>query len=89
MAEGQDASEIDVRSGVPVVRLRCAGTWQRYKVEACFSRDDAWVLSGSEDGRVVVWDLVEATILGQPRAHKGPVRRCAHQIESNLCCTEV
>lgn len=31
----------------------------KYKVESCLSSSNAHVLSGSEDGKVVVWDLVE------------------------------
>ncbi len=32
---------------------------QHYKTISCFSNDDALVLSGSEDGKVVVWDILE------------------------------
>ncbi len=30
-----------------------------YKLDSCLSHDDAYVVSGSEDGRVCFWDLVE------------------------------
>ena len=30
-----------------------------YKVDSCLTHDDAHVVSGSEDGRVCFWDLVE------------------------------
>lgn len=30
-----------------------------YKLDSCLSHDDAHVISGSEDGRVCFWDLVE------------------------------
>jgi WD40 repeat protein len=30
-----------------------------YKLDSCLSHDDACVVSGSEDGRVCFWDLVE------------------------------
>ena len=30
-----------------------------YKLDSCLSHDDAHVVSGSEDGRVCFWDLVE------------------------------
>jgi mitogen-activated protein kinase organizer 1 len=34
-----------------------------FKVQACFSNTDAHVVSGSEDGRVVFWDLVEGAVV--------------------------
>ena len=30
-----------------------------YKLDSCLSHDDGHVISGSEDGRVFFWDLVE------------------------------
>lgn len=30
-----------------------------YKLDSCLTHDDAHVVSGSEDGRVCFWDLVE------------------------------
>ena len=38
-------------------------------LESCFSHDDAYLCSGSEDGRVVVWRLVEATVVCELKAH--------------------
>ena len=35
----------------------------QYKVEACFTNDDAYVLSGSENNEVVIWDLVEGNVV--------------------------
>jgi WD40 repeat protein len=32
-----------------------------YKVDSCLTQDDAHVVSGSEDGRVCFWDLVEVS----------------------------
>ncbi|GJP75387.1 hypothetical protein CLOP_g5840, partial [Closterium sp. NIES-67] len=46
---------------------------QHYKLEAGLTGDDAYVVSGSEDGRVVAWDLVEGAVAGQHSAHKGAV----------------
>jgi len=34
-------------------------THQAYPIESCFDNTDAFVLSGSEDGSLYVWDLVE------------------------------
>ena len=30
-----------------------------YKVDSCLTHDDAHIVSGSEDGQVCFWDLVE------------------------------
>jgi len=32
---------------------------QAYPIESCFDHTDAFVLSGSEDGSLYIWDLVE------------------------------
>ena len=34
-----------------------------YKLESSFAPGDAQVVSGSEDGRLVIWDLIEAKLL--------------------------
>lgn len=44
-----------------------------FKTGCCISHDDAFVLSGSEDGLLHVWDLVEARPLRRIRAHSGPL----------------
>jgi len=31
----------------------------QYKLDCCLSNDDAFVISGSEDRRICMWDLVE------------------------------
>ena len=41
---------------------------ETYALESCFSHDDAYLCSGSEDGRVVVWRLVEATVIADFKA---------------------
>ena len=33
-----------------------------YKLDSCLSHDDAHVISGSEDGRICFWDLVEVHV---------------------------
>ena len=30
-----------------------------YKIDSCFTNDDAFVMSGSENGKIYCWDLVE------------------------------
>ncbi|KAK3869902.1 hypothetical protein Pcinc_024816 [Petrolisthes cinctipes] len=41
-----------------------------YKVESCFTPSDTHVLSGSEDGYVYCWDLVQSTLANRLQ-HKG------------------
>lgn len=56
-----------------------------YKLGCCFSRDDANVMCGSEDGAVHVWDLVEGKPLAQLRCHTGAVgAMCCHPKDSAL-----
>ena len=33
-----------------------------YKIDCCLSHDDKYVISGSEDGSLFIWDLIESTI---------------------------
>ena len=35
---------------------------KEYRVESCLLSTDAHVVSGSEDGNVYVWDLIEVTL---------------------------
>ena len=50
-----------------------------YKLASCLSQDDSKVLSGSEEGTLHVWDLVEGKQLLKKRVHAGPVvALCCH-----------
>ncbi|ORY42794.1 WD40 repeat-like protein [Rhizoclosmatium globosum] len=40
-----------------------------YKIISTLSNDDAYVVSGSEDGRICFWDLVEGTMVNSIAAH--------------------
>lgn len=46
---------------------------ETYKISSVFSYDDVYVLSGSEDGCVLVWDLVEACVVKRLVGHKASV----------------
>jgi len=47
---------------------------KEYKLDSCVSTSDAYVVSGSEDGNIYVWDLVQAKVLRKIEgAHKGAV----------------
>ena len=41
----------------------------QYKISSCLDNTDAYVLSGSEDNLIYVWDLVDAKILAKIPGH--------------------
>ncbi len=43
------------------------------QLQSCFSFSDAFVLSGSEDNDIYIWNLVEASVVHVLRGHKRPV----------------
>jgi mitogen-activated protein kinase organizer 1 len=52
---------------------------EAYKLACCLSQDDSKVLSGSEEGTLHVWDLVEGKQLLKKQVHAGPVvALCCH-----------
>jgi len=55
-----------------------------YKIESCMSNDDAYVLSGSEDHFIYIWDLVEGTNLMKVKGHFGPVCGLAYHPSENI-----
>ncbi|KAJ3188406.1 WD repeat-containing protein 83 [Gaertneriomyces sp. JEL0708] len=48
-------------------------THVQYRLSSCLSNTDAHVISGSEDGRICMWDLVEGTMIRSLQAHEGAV----------------
>lgn len=46
---------------------------ERYKVQSTLDPSDAYVVSGSEDRRVCLWDIEEETMIGSLNGHGGPV----------------
>jgi len=47
-----------------------------YRIRSCFGASDKYVVSGSEDGRFITWDLVSGTIVSESSAHEGKVVTC-------------
>lgn len=43
------------------------------QVESCLTHDDSHVVSGSEDGDICFWNLVEGRLVTRLQAHKGSV----------------
>ncbi|KAF1742005.1 hypothetical protein MXB_264 [Myxobolus squamalis] len=58
-----------------------------YKVESSFVSNDSHVVSGSEDGRIVFWDLVSAKIIKEIPAHSGPVVSLSYSPKNNRLLT--
>jgi len=44
-----------------------------YSIESCFTNTEAHVLSGSEDGKIYIWKIVEATLVHTLQAHSKEV----------------
>ncbi|RHZ79087.1 hypothetical protein Glove_152g50 [Diversispora epigaea] len=49
-----------------------------YKIRSCLSNNDAHVISGSEDGIIYIWDLLEGNVLKTLSAHSGVVTCVAY-----------
>jgi len=46
---------------------------ENYKIENCLTNDDAYVIAGSEDNDIYVWDLVEASVAARLKGHTKPI----------------
>lgn len=44
-----------------------------YRIRSCLGLADAAVISGSEDGFIYVWDLLEGKVIEKLKAHGGKV----------------
>ena len=44
-----------------------------YRIRSCLGAADKYVVSGSEDGRFITWDLVTGNIVAEAPAHDGVV----------------
>lgn len=47
-----------------------------YRIRSCLGHADKYVLSGSEDGRLLTWDLVSGKVISEAPAHDGGVVTC-------------
>lgn len=41
-----------------------------FRISNCFGRNDAYVIGGSEDGNIFIWDLLENTVLAKLENHQ-------------------
>ena len=60
---------------------------EKYALESCFAHNDAYLCSGSEDGRVLVWRLVEATVAAELKGHDRAA--CSVDWHPNRACVLV
>ena len=44
-----------------------------YRVRSCLGFTDTYVVSGSEDGQLYAWDILNGSIVSQQKAHGGKV----------------
>lgn len=44
-----------------------------YRIRSCLGMADSVVISGSEDGELYAWDLLEGKVVGKLEAHEGKV----------------
>ncbi|XP_070538797.1 WD repeat domain-containing protein 83-like [Ptychodera flava] len=58
----------------------------QYKIDSCLTETDTHIVSGSEDGKICFWDLVEGTMIqAVNKAGRGPVHSLSfHPTESCL-----
>jgi len=59
-------------------------TNEKYLIKSCVSYDDAFVLSGSEDNKIFIWDLVEATVINQLEGHKNVICGLSYHPTQNM-----
>lgn len=55
-----------------------------YHINACFTKADAYVCSGGEDGVITFWELVEARVARQLKGHRRAVCSVARHPTSNV-----
>ncbi|MCJ1480546.1 hypothetical protein MMC06_000701 [Schaereria dolodes] len=48
-------------------------TNKEYRIRSCLGMADAVVVSGSEDGEIYAWDLLEGKVIEKLKAHDGKV----------------
>ncbi|GJJ69117.1 mitogen-activated protein kinase organizer 1 [Entomortierella parvispora] len=61
-----------------------------YKIRSCLSNSDAHVISGSEDGKIYMWDLIESEVVHKIDAHSKLVSSVAyHPKEDRMCSASI
>lgn len=61
-----------------------------YKMDSCLTNTDAHIVSGSEDGKVLFWDLVDGSIISTLKAHTSVVTSVSyHRSDSCMITSSV
>ncbi|CAO3632891.1 unnamed protein product [Cunninghamella echinulata] len=51
---------------------------EKYKIDSVLSYNDAYVISGSEDGLIYIWDVLEGKIIKKVKSHSGTISTVDH-----------
>ncbi|OAQ31736.1 WD repeat domain-containing protein 83 [Linnemannia elongata AG-77] len=62
-------------------------TNNKYKIRSCLSNSDAYVLSGSEDGNIYIWDLLEGEVVHKVEAHSKIVSAIDYHPKQDRMCS--
>lgn len=61
---------------------------KEYKVDSCVMQNDTHVVSGSEDGHIYFWDLIDAkTVTKIEKAHSGVIYSLSRHPTENILLT--
>jgi len=61
---------------------------KEYKVDSCVTSNDTHIISGSEDGHIYFWDLIEAKVVAKlENVHKGVVYSLSKHPSKNILLT--
>lgn len=61
---------------------------KEYKIDSCLTTKDTHVISGSEDGSIYIWDLIQANIVKEIKgAHKNAIYSLARHPSKNIILT--
>lgn len=77
---------LDVASG-EVLNEYSGAVAQHFRMEGAFDNSDGFVAAGSEDGSVIVWDLVEVSLQGCTEARAHHQGDCFPVVSGRTRCT--
>lgn len=62
-------------------------TCKSFKMDSCLTNTDAHITSGSEDGYIYFWDLVDASVVSRFRAHTSVVTSVSYHPKNSCMIT--
>ncbi|KAK9449245.1 WD40-repeat-containing domain protein [Limtongia smithiae] len=48
----------------------------KYRIRSCFGDNETYAISGSENGKIFVWDVLSGRVVHQLRSHNGSIVAC-------------